>query len=50
MLMVEKILVALTELTEFNISFMAVINVLPIYSQIRNTLDNTSVKNWTSFV
>ena len=38
MLMMQMILVALAELTKFNINFIAVINVLSIYCHIRNTL------------
>ena len=48
--MIEKVLVALAELTEFKISFIAVINVLPICCHVRNTLNNMSVKRWMSFV
>ena len=40
MLMMQMSLVALTELTEFNLNFIAVINVLSIYCHIRNTLKN----------
>ena len=36
--MMQMLLVALAELTEFNMNFTAVINVLSIYCHIRNTL------------
>ena len=49
MLMMQKHLVVLNELTEFNISFISVMNVFPVCCQVRNTLNNMSVKRWMSF-
>ena len=49
-LMMQKLLVALAEFPEFNLSPIAVINILSICCHIRNTLNNMSVKRWVSFV
>ena len=42
--MMQKRLVVLAQLTEFNTSFIAVISVFPICCNVRNTLNNMSVK------
>ena len=44
MLMVQKLLVVLAEFTEFKLSSIVVINVLPICCHVTNTLNNMSVK------
>ena len=49
MLMVQMLLVALAEITEFNITFIAVTNILYIYCHIRNTLKHSVGKTVDEF-